>query len=61
MVLFSPVFVFQSKDHKEHRVCEPGADGRGVEAEVREGEGEEPQSEHHDAESGERAEALEER
>lgn len=55
------VSVFQSQNHKEHGVSEPGADGGGVEEEVREGEGEESQSQHHDAETGERAEALEER
>lgn len=52
-IVFVSVFVFQSQNHKEHRVGEPGAHRRGVEEEVREGEGEESQSQHHDAETGE--------
>lgn len=57
-VLFA---VFQGQNYKEHSVCELGADSRGVEEEVREGEREEPRSDHHDPETGERVEALEKR
>lgn len=42
----------QSEDHQEHSVCEPGADGRGVEEEIREGEGEEQEPEEHHPEAG---------
>lgn len=37
----SDILYIQSKDHQEHCHCERGAYSRTVEAEVREGEGEE--------------------
>ena len=53
--------LFQSQDHQEHGVGEPGADGRGVEEEVWEGEGQEQESEDHHPEAGGRTQPLEER
>lgn len=49
----------QSQDHQEHSVGEPGADGRGVEEEIREGEEQEPEKHH--PEAGGRTQPLEER
>lgn len=51
----------QSKDHQEHGHCQRGADGRAVEAEIWEGEGEEQDPEEHGHLVGERAQPLEER
>ena len=51
----------QGKDHQEHGVGEPGADGGGVEEEIREGERQDQDSEDHDPETRERTETMEER
>lgn len=54
------LFVSQGKDHKEHSESECGADGRAVEDQVGEREGEEQDTEEHCDLAGERAQPLEE-
>lgn len=51
----------QCQDHQEHRLHQPGADGRAVEEEVWEGEGEEQNSEGKHPEAGDWAQPLEKR
>lgn len=53
--------VFKGQNHKEHSVCESGADCWGMEEEVRKREREEQESEHYDPEAGKWAEKMEKR